>query len=217
MVGSKTIIWVGAFALLGLWVACGPQPASLGTPEVGKVLDYRATLAQWTRTYRLYEDFESRVVARATYYSQTFVAAYLQEYDRIYQPVNADRQALRSRFENQQMRSECFFVSFFAGNRDWNDLALSGSTWRIYLETAKGARLAARSVQQLERKLVEQKHFFPYHDEFSEAYLVCFDRYPEVEAVRGLPRAVLSSDVGSFALSFRSPVGHFRLEWQVKE
>ncbi len=196
---------------------CGPRPLSLAAPVAGVALDYGDSLADWTRSYRLYEDFETRVVIHATYYSRQFVAAYLQEYQRVYQPVTQDMTALRARLEHRLVRNECFFVSFFTGDRDWNDLALSSSTWRVYLETSRGARLRASSISNREGKLVEQQHFFPYHDEFAEPYLVCFDRFSEGSGGQGLPQPVIGPGVEDFTLVLRSPLGNLRLNWEMQK
>lgn len=196
---------------------CGARPLTAASPEAGIVLDYGDTLGDWTRSLRLYEDFETRVVIHATYYSRGFVSAYLQEYQRVYQPVAEDQAALRARLEHRLVRSECFFVSFFTGDRDWNDLALSSSTWRVYLETARGVRLRASSISNREGKQVEQQHFFPYHDEFAESYLVCFDRFSEASGGQGLPQPVIGPGVGEFALVLRSPLGTLRLNWKLQD
>ncbi len=198
---------------LALFTACGPKSVSLGDPPAGITFDYGETLENWTRSHRLYEDFETRVVIHATYYSKRFVQAYLQEYDRVYEPVARDRAAVRTRLEHRLVRNECFFVSFFTGDRDWNDLALSSSTWRVYLETSRGDRLRAASISNLEGKLVEQRHFFPYHDEFAEAYLICFDRFAENRGGQGLPQPVIAPGLREFTLSFRSPLGNLGLDW----
>ena len=208
---------LGAIALLALVAGCGPAPVSLADPTAGASFDYGDALQNWTRSYRLYEDFETRVVVHASYYSRQFVQAYLQEYDKVYQPVAEDRAELRARLEHRLVRSECFFVSFFTGNRDWNDLAQPSSTWRVYLETGRGDRLKAASIRNLEARLVEQRHFFPYHDEFAEAYLVCFDRFSEKRGGQGLPKPVLAPGVGEFALVLRSPLGNLRLRWETAE
>jgi hypothetical protein len=211
-VRSRVIL--GLMLILAHCVGCGPKAVSLSDPPAGITVDYRHTLKDWTRSQRLYEDFETRVVAHATYYSRRLVEAYLQEYDRVYQPVPEERAALRTRQEHRFVRNECFFVSFFTGDRDWNDLALSSSTWRVYLETARGDRLRASSISNLEGKLVEQQHFFPYHDEFAEAYLICFNRFSEKRSGQGIPQPVLAPGVGNFSLVFRSPLGKLRLDWE---
>jgi hypothetical protein len=208
---------LGVMLLLAHCVGCGPKAVSLADPPAGVAVDYGQTLQNWTRSQRLYEDFETRVVVHATYYSKRLVQAYLQEYDRVYQPVPKDRTAMRARQEHRLVRNECFFVSFFTGDRDWNDLALSSSTWRVYLETARGDRLRASSINNLEEKLVEQQHFFPYHDEFAEAYLVCFDRFSESGRGKGLPLPVIAPGVGQFSLVFRSPLGNLRLDWETTQ
>jgi hypothetical protein len=212
-------------AVLGLLVAvlapgqlgCSGAATTLQSAQPGEALDYGDNLQAWTRTDRLYQDFETRVVVGATYYSPRFVEAWLQEHARLYQPVASESEALRSRLEHRGIRNECFFLSVFTGERDWNDFALANSIGRVYLENDRGVRLKARSVQPLEPQEALHRHFFPYHADFHEAYLVCFDRYPqEAGEAAGLPRPVIEPGIGRFSLAFRSPVGNLDLTWELE-
>ena len=193
---------------------CGGQVITLGPPPDGQMLDYSKTVRAWSRTKRLHKSLETHAVLHATYYSHEFVTAYLQEYRLVYDPVEAEMQSLIDKWTSRKVRQDCFFVSAYMGERDWNDLALSNSIWRIYLENDKGVRELPASVSEVEAKEQMLRHFYPYYADFFEAYEVCFDRYPKQSGGEaGLPHPILEGTTRAFTLSFRSPVGELNLEW----
>jgi len=157
-------------------------------------------------------------VIHATYFSHEFIAAYLQEYRKVYRPLSAEMDAVANKWTSRKIRKECFFMAAYTGERDWNDFALSNSIWRIYMENDRGVKEMAVSVSEAETKDKLVRHFFPYFDDFYEAYEVCFDRYPGSRpGDSGLPKPILDESTRSFSLVLCSPVGELRLEWAVSE
>jgi hypothetical protein len=195
---------------------CGPSHLSLDAPPPGAVLDYQDTLDKWTASGRIYQDFETNAVVHATFFSPEFVAAYLQEYDRLFSPVEEERTTVRNRLMHRQQRKECFFVTLFTGERDWNDLSLPNSIWRAYLITGRGQRAKADSITDVKRRDAARQHFFPHFESFHDAYEVCFDRYAARGSTdEGLPKPLFEPGLKQFSLMLTSPIGVVELTWQV--
>jgi len=222
MLMSKTgrlVTWGAILTLLALLsAACGPRVRTLAPPPPEAELDFGGTLESWTRSARIYENFETNVVVHATYFSHEFIGAYLQEYERLYRPLPAEAEALENKLNFRKLRKECFFVALFTGERDWNDLSLPNSVWRVHLENDQGSRARAATISEVESRDVAHRHFFPYCEAFFDAYLVCFERYPRQEpGASGLPQPLLRQDIGAFRLTLRSPVGNVELSWELGE
>jgi hypothetical protein len=195
---------------------CSGKGLSLAPPDTGEEIDYDDALDRWTRNQRLYQSFETLAVVDATYFSEEFLAAYLQEYRRVFNPLPAELEALTGKLRTRQERKECFFVSIFTGERDWNDLALANSTWKIYLENDRGDRSRSTSISQVDKSDPLFRHFFPHFRDFFEGYQVCFDRVlPQEPGAAGLPAMLLDGEVRSFSLDLRSTVGALKLAWEL--
>ena len=131
---------IAALMVLVLALSCSPA-ITLAPPAESGGTSYDDEYQAWTRTARLYENFETLMVIHATIFSPRFVDAYLGEYRRVYDPTPVEYEALAGRLRRRSASGDCFFVAAFAGNRDWNDLSLSNSMWRIYLSTSDGRKL----------------------------------------------------------------------------
>ncbi|MBM4352913.1 MAG: hypothetical protein FJ109_03810 [Deltaproteobacteria bacterium] len=208
--------------LLSLLVAaslaggCSGAGLSLRPPTAGAQLDYEDTLDRWTRGQRLYRSFETLAVVNATYFSEEFLAAYMAEYRHVFNPLPAELEALSGKLRSRQERRECFFVSAFTGERDWNDFALANSTWKIYLRNDRGGRARSAQVTQVDKTDPMYRHFFPHFKDFYQGYLVCFDRVlPQEPGDAGLPSLLLDPAVRLFRLELRSTIGHVALEWEL--
>ena len=196
---------------------CGASHLSLEAPPPGAALDYEDVLDKWTTSQRLYRNFETNAVVHSTFFSREFAAAYLQKYDRLFSPVEEERTAVRSRLVNRQDRKECFFVTVFTGERDWNDLSLHNSIWRVYLRTDRGRQVKADSITGVKRRDAVRQHFFPHFAPFHDAYEVCFARYSaQGTADEGLPRPLFEPGIRRFSLVLTSPIGVVELTWEVR-
>ena len=157
--------WIVLAAAMSCSPALTPAP-----PTDGGGGDYDSEFPAWTRTERLYEDFETRMVLHATLFSPRFVNAYLGEYRRVYDPTPQEYEALAARLRRRSAARDCFFLAAFAGERDWNDFSLSNSVWRIYLSTSDGRRVKSTSVSEVISDDAVYRHFFPYFKRFYEGY-----------------------------------------------
>ena len=134
----------------------------------------------------------------------------------MYEPVNEELEALRKRYRNRKAREECFFVTVLTGDRDWNDLALPNSIWRVYVETNDGRKVKATSIREVKKLDESHLHFYPHLDQYRDAYNICFSRFPSSRqgGGEGIPKGLLEPGLSSFKLVFRSPIGEAELTWE---
>jgi len=197
--------------VLAIQASCGPGPLSLAEAGQGEALDYGDELSAWTRHGRIYTDFETNVIVHATYLAPRFLAAYEQEYRKMYDPTEREMADVRERLFDRRKSSECFFVAVFTGQRDWNDFSLANSIWRVHLENDSGVRVRSGSVGQVESGDLVYEHFFPYFERFYEGYAVCFPN----QALGGTGVPMLGEGTRSFVLDMTSPLGKISLTWEL--
>lgn len=202
--------------ILGLTVVvfagCGPGNLLLN-PTSGGTSDYGDELDDWTITQNIYDSFETRAVVHATFYSPRFIGAYLDEYRRIYRPTDEEFALVKEKMEGRARRADCFFMAAFTGNRDWNDFALSGSIWRVYLVTSDGRKLKSMPIREVKDSNQIYHHFFPYFDPFYEGYEVCFSE----SVSKGADSAgMIHAEMQWFEFQLLSPIGEMQFRWNLK-
>ena len=214
--GAMRINRVVAWVMLAAVVSCSPA-LTLAPATEGGGGDYDDEFRGWTRTARLYEDFETRMVLHATYFSPRFINAYLGEYRRVYEPTPAEYESLATRLRRRAAANDCFFMAAFAGDRDWNDFSLSNSMWRVYLVTSDGRKVKSTSVSEVKTDDAVYRHFFSYFELFYEGYMVCFS-CPGKDKGEGYSTSpILHEGLDWFEMQFRSPVGVVDLKWEMDD
>ena len=204
-----------ALLLLLLLSACGPASSVLGPPITGAAPDYDDALATWTRRTRIYRNLESRVNVAATYLSPRFRAAMAAEHQRIYTPTAAEFEAWSASLEDESAHSEVFFLAVSTADREWNDLDLQGSIWKLYLETDRGDKVSPAMVVAVRGRPPVVARFFPDLGHFGEGYRVYFPRYSE-HSDQGEPRRpIIEPSLSWFRIKMRSPVAAVELTWEL--
>lgn len=138
---------------------------------------YADVFSKWSRGDKLFKDFEPRLHINATLKSREFRSAYAKEYAERF-GFDADKEAvlLSNELDSYNAYNE-FLVSTYTPSDDWNDFAEEDSIWQLYLVDAEGRRAEPVEIEELDKKDVTLREFFPYIDPWSKVYLVRFPRY----------------------------------------
>ncbi|MBM4370936.1 MAG: hypothetical protein FJ098_04740, partial [Deltaproteobacteria bacterium] len=98
-----------------------------------------------------------------------------------------------------------FFLAVSTPSRDWNDLDLAGSIWKLSLENDRGLRAVPVRIVADRSGSPTLRHFFPDLGHFSMGYWVHFPRDP----------TVLDPAAAWFRLSLRGPLATVELVWEI--
>ena len=189
----------------------------MGRSDVPAGSSYQDIQRNWTRSNRVYQNLDTSVVVHATYRSPQFLAAWEAEFQSMDNPTQAEMDEIQTRHRLERERESCFFVAVMTGERDWNNLALRNSAWRVYLVTSDGNRVRSQGIRAVKEQDPLYTHFYPFYDTFFEGYEICFPRYPmRVEGDIGLPQELIHKDLDWFELQLRSPMAEVPLRWIVK-
>jgi hypothetical protein len=211
--------WRLSLLLTGLWF-CGncapvarlPQQFNqvLSTPAASKQREYCQVLHQWTRSGRIYNQFDTELLLTATYRSLPFRRAYLRAYSRAYQLDEVGTQELLEEHKKDVGMYHEFLLAAFVPDAEWNDFAHPRSSWKLYLETGPGGRLAPVEIRRIPEVTPLISSFYPYVKPWDSVYTVRFAvGKPACPApsVRPVDRTV--------SLLVTNPRGAVRLTWEL--
>ena len=192
---------IGALCLIGI-AACSPVQGYLEiAKEKGMSEAYLQALQRWTRSQKVYSQFETKAHIEVTLRSQDFNRSYLEEYSRIYQ-LNADE---RKKMEETRAVSELTEFIFYAyiPNKAENDFDRQGSIWSIFLVNGKGEKVAPVEVRRIDPMTSVVTEFFPYiNPYYGTAYWLRFAKPPNDGLGDGRLKLVFTSVVGKVKLEF---------------
>lgn len=136
--------------------------------------EYEKTLAKYTKTYRLYDQFETKAIVSATIFNEDFIKSYVKERERY--SKTEEFQAFLDR-ENFLLKNYLrFFVSFYTPNEELIDLDKTNSVWKVFLETSDGKRIYPFSIKKAEEHRDVLTHYFPYLDYWAKPYYINFKK-----------------------------------------
>jgi len=143
-----------------------------------KSVDYKSILKEWTRKDEAYNwtNLEARLVWSATYLSEDFRQAKLKKYGEIYEldPVEVQRLYEKERAEDSEYDS--FFVSIYAGSREYPEIGKNRELWRLVLQVPGRPPLEPALWQEVTIDPVIRT-LYPYIDRWSKSFIV---RFPKV-------------------------------------
>ena len=127
---------------------------------------YLDVLDRWTRKGTLYSQFETKFQITATWKSEAFNRAYIEEYARIYYLTDEERK----RMDDVQSGFARDFTEFFfyasMSQKEANDFDNRNSSWSIFLIDEKGNRIKPLEVRKIEKIAAVMEEFFPYVNKY---------------------------------------------------
>jgi hypothetical protein len=171
--------------------------------------DYGHVSARWSRHDKQWVVFQGTVIeAWALYKSWEFRQAYVEHYAKVYSLSDAERTALYNAQREAARQSYEFHIAVQTTNYKWNDLDRETSAWRVALVDGTGAEIAPRHIEQLRLPELYESQFFPNRTEFTQTYLIRFNR-AEAEAA-----GFVGPASGRITLRISSPMAKTELVWQ---
>lgn len=135
---------------------------------------YPAAFSKWRREARIYQGLDLKLIAAVTVKSAQFRQAYVDEYTRIYQLSEKDRDKL---LQDQMAASEQYIdmvMAVYVPEKSWNDFALKKSMWQLYLSDPNGRRFIPVEIRKIKDTGEELNHFYPYLTPWKSLYHVRF-------------------------------------------
>ena len=186
-------------SLLVLASGCGSPPrAALFGPQRQLTADaYGDVLARWTRSDRVYKNFEAKMFVTATFHTPEIYG----HGGNITRRELVDLTGDIEQFHN-------FFMAVYTPEERWNDLAQSDSIWRVNLIGSD--EVAVDPAEVVTVKLdANLQAVYPYIGRFDTGYLV---RFPLTDA---MGRLVLHPRSTHATLRIASALGAAEMRWNL--
>lgn len=196
--------------LLGLLAGCTTTPPTIGEPapqlaDRRKELAYQEIFEKFTDQAEVYDGFDTRIFAAATFQSAAFREARVQrraEFQFLPKPRVQELLAAE-RAEDTQFNE--FHMGVHVNDPKFEDFALpKTSIWRIVLLTPVG-EVEPVSVERIGRSTLDMRAYYPYLGVFWVAYKV---RFPKV-LKDGTP--IIPESASYVTLRLASALGHAEL------
>ena len=196
--------------LLGLLSGCTTTPPTIGDPapqltDRRKEQAYQEIFEKFTDRAEVYDGFDTRIFAAATFQSAAFREARVQrqaEFQFLPKP-RVEELLTTERAEETQFNE--FHMGVHVNDPKFEDFAFPRtSIWRIVLLTPLG-EVEPVSVERVGRATLEMRAFYPYLGVFWVAYKV---RFPKV-LKDGTP--IIPESASHVTMRLASPLGHAEL------
>jgi hypothetical protein len=196
-------ILVGMLCLAGVAGCSNVQGYLEIAKENGISEGYLQALDRWTRSEKVYSQFETKAHIEATLRSPDFNRAYLEEYGRIYQ-LNADerRKMEETQAANDSEYTELVFYAYIPDKAE-NDFDRRGSIWSIFLVDGKGEKIAPLEIRRIDPVTSVMTGFFPYiNPYYGIAYWLRFSSSLGDTEGGGRMKLIFTSVVGKVEMEF---------------
>lgn len=137
---------------------------------------YKKELNNWTRQAEIYNNFDLVLSLAATYQSEAFRAAYVEEYVTVYGLKEVAREKKLSDHLEAAASTYEFLFAVHVQSNHWDDFQMKGSIWKIFLELNNAKRLNPLEIIKLKKTDAVINHFYPYVTPWKSIYRVRFSK-----------------------------------------
>ncbi|MCX7769553.1 MAG: hypothetical protein N2202_00555 [Proteobacteria bacterium] len=136
--------------------------------------EYLSAFIKATKSYRYYDQFETKSIIKVTYFSEPFINAYLKERKKF---MNESEYQIFSDKELQIKRSTIrFFVSLYTPDPDYANLKSEKKIWDIYIENDRGQKIYPQSINKVSEPYQVVNYYFPTLDTWATPYYITFEK-----------------------------------------
>lgn len=164
--------------------------------------EYYETLDRWSRSQKVYSEFETRLYVTATLKSPEFRQAYLKEYSRLYSLTEKEREKRGEIHAGLAADGMEFYFYAYNPERGNIDFAKADSIWKVFLVDEKGVRVPPIELREIKKITPLIEEFFPYVRPYGKFYSAKFPYSPVLKGVR----LVFTSVLGNTTLEWNGPI-----------
>ncbi len=169
----KTFIFFSALILL-FTGSCTRVARFLESADPYHTETYKNICEEWSREARIHRGLEVELIVSATFKSEEFRRAYVDEYAKAYKLTPDQKgQFMEDQLEAATQAHE-FLIASFVPEKKWDDFDKADSMWKLYLLNDGNERVVPVEVRKVKRQDAVTPHFFPYVTPWKSTYIVRF-------------------------------------------
>ena len=195
---------------LALLLGCGGL--KVGEAPSGVEADgYQRVLNEWTEEAKVYQDFETRLLAAATFKSWEFRQAYVEKYARIYLLETGSKRDMLDEERAVSSKLNEFFLSIYTPDKELDDFSKGNAAGKICLLDEQGNKLEPVEIKKVKEKTALLREFYPYITPWSSFYQLSFPvDFP------GTQEPFITPETGYIRLVINGPSSRAVMTWELR-
>lgn len=198
---KKTVI----FLILIILTSCSKNLKNsleeLGVLPRQQSNEYLKAFVSATKSYKYYDQFETKSIIKVTYFSSSFLNSYLEERKKF---MKEEEYKYLEDKERQIKKSTIrFFISLYTPEPEFSNLLSTKNIWQIYIENNAGHKIKPVAIKKAQEPYQVLNYFFPTLDSWATPYYITFELEPNFLKERE-----------NFKLFFKSVVGYGEFNFQ---
>ncbi len=160
--------------------------------------DFTRLLSSHTRSFKLYRDFETVAICKATYFDTKLAMAFVDYYSNQTQLSESEKKRLKEEWKNRTENFDEFWIAFYTGDEDINDLASLHPFWNVHAIYGKMTEKPLE-IKEIERdRMRNQWMYLIDANRWSRNYIIRFRKMPR----RGKVNLIIASMLGTINMEF---------------
>jgi hypothetical protein len=207
----KGLVFLVCIFTASLFSGCTKFKSFLKSSDPYHTEGYRAIVDKWSREARIHRGMEVQLIASATYQSQEFKQAYIDEYAEAYGLKEDEAAKVPQAHLGHRENTHEFMLATYVPEKKWDEFDKAESMWKLYLVNDGNERVAPLRIKRLQSKDAIAIHFFPYITPWKTVYLVSFP------ASAGNTKApIIREDTATIRLVIASVLGSAQMVWNLQ-
>lgn len=182
--------------------ATRPAPVSHASAEYTDVFD------TWTREARIYEGFETKLIAKATFKSEAYRQAYTDEYTRLYKIKGLEYEKFKTDQQSAAGEYHDFVLAVFVPHKSWDTFSKEETMWKIFITRDNEQQVAPLEIRKLKKKDPVLGYFFPYVTTWKSMYHL---RFPTKDPATDMQ--IIDAQSSGLSLVMTSVIGSAEFNW----
>ena len=172
---------------------------------------YKRVCDRWSREVRIHRGLEVLLIASATFKSDEFRRAYVDEYAAAYKLTSEGKKQYVEDQLDVSCREHEFLMASFVPEKSWDDFDKVKSMWKLYLVNDKNQRVVPIEVRKVKRHDALTPHFFPYVTPWKSVYTI---RFPH--NVGESDRPIIGGNTKEVKFVITSVLGTREMHWKLE-
>jgi len=160
--------------------------------------EFTEMLHSHTRSFKLYRDFETVALCKATYFDRKLAMSFVDSYSKQAHLPDAEKEKLKEEWKNRTENFDEFWVAFYTGDEDINNLASSHPFWNVHAIYGKMIEKPLE-IEEIEiNRMTNQWMYLIDANRWSKNYIIRFRKIPHT----GKVTLVIASMLGTINMEF---------------
>ena len=153
---------------------------------------------QWTRTARLYRQFDTTVIVDVTFNSPRLRAFTVDWLSNVQRLTPEEKQKLLDEQMEESGRYLQFYLAMYTPEMEWSELAKKNPAWLVFVDTPKGP-VFSEPAQKVRQEEIPWGASLPYDPRYRSFYKI---NIPADKIAQANIKLVLSSMLGEVYLDW---------------